>query len=155
MKGALQTTTEAYSQGLVDKRLTGNLRSKSILDVYQDEGTLHGAEQASLEALRKLGNFRELDKKDPGLFLLFEHENEAQELLTSRWSQTVLAELLEERDVRVPCFFGFDTLDGLSRGRLGERLFSLQALCQAEAGRLDMQTLKRLMLRVIDFRLTN
>lgn len=110
---------------------------------------MHGVEEASLEALKKLGNFRAFDRKDPGLFVLFEHENEAQELLASRWSQTVLAELLEERDVRVPCVFGFDTLDGASRGKLGERLFSLQALGQANGGHFDMQTLKRLMLRVI------
>lgn len=111
MKGTLQTTTEAYSQGLVDKRLHGNLRSKSILDVYQDDGNLHSIEKGSLEALKKLGSYRAFDKKDPGLFVLFEHENEAQDFLTSRWSQTVISDLLEERDVRVPCFFGFDTLN--------------------------------------------
>lgn len=86
MKGLLSTTTEALSQGTLNKRLTGNLKSRSILDMYQDNTHQVEVEKDTMEEMKKEWNFKSLEKKDKGYFILFEHENEAQEMLKNKWS---------------------------------------------------------------------
>ena len=146
MKGLLSTTTEALSQGTLNKRLTGNLKSRSILDMYQDNTHQVEVEKDTMEEMKKEWNFKSLEKKDKGYFILFEHENEAQEMLKNKWSQMIVPDLLEEREVRLPAFFGFETLNSMGNGKLGEQLFSLMSGMKNQ--KCDMHTLKKLMLRV-------
>jgi hypothetical protein len=103
------------------------------------------AEEAKAE-----GNYKGFTPRDPGYFLTFEHENEAKEFYQRKQSHMLFAELLGDKDPKPPCFFAFQEMDSLCKGKLGERLFSLSA--RATIGspsiNLDMAMLKRLMLRV-------
>ena len=58
-----------------------------------------------------------------GYLIVFEHENEAMEFFSKKNSQSLIPELLSERDFKLPYFVGFDTLNELSKGTLSSKLF--------------------------------
>lgn len=77
-----------------------------------------------MEEFKKDERFKGFDKRDIGLFLMFEHENEATEFLSNKVNQMLLPEMLAERDSKFPYFFGFHTVNKLvPSNNLGERLF--------------------------------
>jgi hypothetical protein len=61
----------------------------------------------------------------------------------------VLAELLSERDYKMPYFVGFGTVDQACEGQLANRLFALSAResLKVPSKKLDLITLKLLILR--------
>ena len=58
----------------------------------------------------------------------------------------IVPDLLEEREERLPALLGFETLNSMGNGKLGEQLFSLMSGMKNQ--KCDMHTLKKLMLRV-------
>ena len=64
-----------------------------------------------MEELKKELNYKAFTQKDRGYFVTFEHENEASELLSKKGCQSVFAQLLNERDFKVPYFISFQTID--------------------------------------------
>lgn len=155
MKTLLETTSEAFREGTIERRLAmaeDHYRSKSVLEQYSDQ-FVNQKERALRDELKSERMYRKFSNKDSGYFLTFEHENEVQEFLTRQQSHTLLSNLLGEKDFKVPCFFPFEKLDKICKGHLGPRLFSFSTrasigLPMGQTLNLDMAMLKRLLLRV-------
>ena len=73
--------------------------------------------------------------------MTFEHENEAHDLLNKKENHYVFADILGEKEIKVPYFLTFDTLNDYCKGKLKDKLFSINNL-----GNLDLIQLKNLIL---------
>ncbi len=63
------------------------------------------------EELKSHKNYRAFEpSKDQGYFIVFEHVNEAAELLFKKKNQTVIAEILGEKNFDVPSLLGYEDL---------------------------------------------
>lgn len=91
-------------------------KSKSILDVYQKDQYINDKEKKFVEEVKKDKQYKAFASKDKGYFLMFEHENEAQEFLYKRQNQVILGDLLGDKDIKLPYFFPFDQLNDLCKG---------------------------------------
>jgi hypothetical protein len=95
-------------------------------------------------------NYRPCDpREDAGYFIVFEHINEAAELLFNKAGHSVIAEVLSDKMQKVPCFVGYDDLQKISNTfhkNLTAYLLTSQIGTKTLAS-LDLLQLKSLLLK--------
>lgn len=63
------------------------------------------------DELKSMKNYRIFDpREDAGYFVVFEHINEAAELLFKKVNHSVIAEVLGDKMQKMPCFIGYEEL---------------------------------------------
>lgn len=80
------------------------------------------------DEFKKERNFSKYDRRDHGYLVTFEHENEVNELLNKRIYHNLFSDILGERDTKVPYFIKFDVLNEYCKGKLKDKLFTVQNL---------------------------
>lgn len=113
MKASLRETSTSFSHKQISE--AADSESKNIKEyehMFRDNFSLLSESNPRVqEELKALKNYRVFDpREDAGYFVVFEHINEAAELLFKKASHSVIAEVLDDKMQKVPCFVGYDEL---------------------------------------------
>ena len=86
--------------------------------------------------------YKGYERRDAGYLITFENENEVKDLLNKKSNHVLFAEILAEKELKMPFFVDFDSLNDACKGKLKPRLFSPSVL-----ENLDLISLKKIILR--------
>eukprot|EP00347_Sterkiella_histriomuscorum_P009313 403341682 len=107
-QGYLQMNLEAFQEGSLNKKFNDMASISYFSTTFMQNDNV---QDQLMDELKRSKNFQNYDKRDYGYLATFEHENEANELLSKKGFQTLFSEILNEKDAKMPVFIKFDTLN--------------------------------------------